>query len=135
MSHTYHRTKVDLNAQQNGISGGTLECQNPPLACVICEGGPKAIKRYIRLMLVRMKSATTCLQPQIQSDCHGNIEGTTDDEEHSSLMHHIDQEKGLRTSNVDIVRHFHCSAEGDSAQKGSDAKSHGIRLFQESKRR
>lgn len=55
MSHTYHRTKVDLNAQQNGISGGTLECQNPSLACVICEGGPKAIKRYTRLMLVRMK--------------------------------------------------------------------------------
>jgi U4/U6 small nuclear ribonucleoprotein PRP3 len=55
MSHTYHRTKVDLNAQQNGISGGTLECQNPSLACVIAEGGPKAIKRYTRLMLVRMK--------------------------------------------------------------------------------
>jgi U4/U6 small nuclear ribonucleoprotein PRP3 len=55
MSHTYHRTKVDLNAQQNGISGGTLECQNPSLACVICEGGPKAVKRYTRLMLVRMK--------------------------------------------------------------------------------
>jgi U4/U6 small nuclear ribonucleoprotein PRP3 len=55
MSHTYHRTKVDLNAQQNGITGGALECQNPKIACVICEGGPKAIKRYTRLMLVRMK--------------------------------------------------------------------------------
>jgi len=32
-----------------------LECQDPPLSCVVCEGGPKAIKRYIRLMLVRMK--------------------------------------------------------------------------------
>lgn len=55
MSHTYHRTKVDLNAQQNSITGGVLECQNPRLACVICEGGPKAIKRYTRLMTVRMK--------------------------------------------------------------------------------
>jgi U4/U6 small nuclear ribonucleoprotein PRP3 len=55
MSHPYHRTKVDLNAQQNNITGGVLECQNPPMACVICEGGPKAIKRYTRLMTVRMK--------------------------------------------------------------------------------
>mmetsp|Transcript_15725 Transcript_15725/g.23142 ORF Transcript_15725/g.23142 Transcript_15725/m.23142 type:complete len:590 (+) Transcript_15725:180-1949(+) len=55
MSHTYHRTKVDLNAQQNNITGGVLECAHPSLACVICEGGPKAIKRYTRLMTVRMK--------------------------------------------------------------------------------
>jgi U4/U6 small nuclear ribonucleoprotein PRP3 len=55
MSHPYHRTKVDLNAQQNFLTGGVLECQDPALAVVICEGGPKAIKRYIRLMTVRMK--------------------------------------------------------------------------------
>eukprot|EP00978_Attheya_sp_CCMP212_P035605 scaffold155711_cov47-Attheya_sp.AAC.1 len=55
MSHRYHRTKVDLNAQQNSITGGVLECENPELALVIAEGGPKAMKRYIRLMTVRMK--------------------------------------------------------------------------------
>ncbi len=55
MSHRYHRTKVDLNAQQNKITGGVLECEVPKLSLVICEGGPKAIKRYIRLMTVRMK--------------------------------------------------------------------------------
>lgn len=55
MSHPYHRAKVDLNAQQYSITGGVLECQRPPLACVICEGGPKAIKKYTRLMTVRMK--------------------------------------------------------------------------------
>ena len=65
MSHTYHRTKVDLNAQQNKLTGGVLECQCNPanldddscskLSTVICEGGPKAIKRFIRLMSVRMK--------------------------------------------------------------------------------
>jgi len=55
MSHTYHRTKVDLNAQQNKITGGVLECEAPRMSLVICEGGPKAIKRYTRLMLVRMK--------------------------------------------------------------------------------
>ena len=65
MSHTYHRTKMDLNAQQNKLTGGVLECQCNPtnldddystkLSTVICEGGPKAIKRIIRLMTVRMK--------------------------------------------------------------------------------
>ena len=55
LSHPYHRTKVDLNAQQNNITGGVLECQVPRLSCVVCEGGPKAVKRYRRLMEVRMK--------------------------------------------------------------------------------
>lgn len=55
LSHPYHRTKVDLNAQQYNITGGVVECETPKVACVICEGGPKAIKKYIRLMTVRMK--------------------------------------------------------------------------------
>ena len=56
MSHRYHRTKVDLNAQQLFITGGVLECQsNPKLALIIAEGDAKAIKKYIRLMTVRMK--------------------------------------------------------------------------------
>jgi len=56
MSHPYHRAKLDLNAQQNHITGGVLECEYPhSVACVIAEGGPKAINRYIRLMTVRMK--------------------------------------------------------------------------------
>ena len=61
MSHPYHRAKVDLNAQQNSITGGVLECDQPgrseddKLNLVVAEGGEKAIKRYIRLMTVRMK--------------------------------------------------------------------------------
>ena len=70
MSHPYHRAKVDLNAQQNGITGGVLECEynnssgdgennegggGGGMALVVAEGGEKAIKRYIRLMTVRMK--------------------------------------------------------------------------------
>jgi len=55
MSHPYHRAKVDLNAQQLMITGGVLECESPSMACVIVEGGPKAIQKYKRLMLVRMK--------------------------------------------------------------------------------
>ncbi|KAL7575925.1 hypothetical protein ACA910_000724 [Epithemia clementina (nom. ined.)] len=52
MSHPYHRTKVDLNAQQLLITGGVLEC--PAAACVIVEGSPQAIQKFIRLMTVRM---------------------------------------------------------------------------------
>ena len=69
MSHPYHRAKVDLNAQQNGITGGVLECDENVVhhdgddddgggggvALVVAEGGEKAIKRYTRLMTVRMK--------------------------------------------------------------------------------
>lgn len=65
MSHPYHRAKVDLNAQQNGITGGVLECESSSsdgggdgdenVVLVVAEGGEKAIKRYIRLMTVRMR--------------------------------------------------------------------------------
>jgi len=54
-SHPYHRTILDLNAQQRSITGGVLQCDVPNVSCVICEGGPKAIKQYQRLLLVRMK--------------------------------------------------------------------------------
>lgn len=55
MSHPYHRAKVDLNAQQNGITGGVLECEGGGFSLVVAEGGEKAIKRYTRLMTVRMR--------------------------------------------------------------------------------
>jgi U4/U6 small nuclear ribonucleoprotein PRP3 len=54
MGHPYHRAKVDLNAQQNSITGGVLECETGEVL-VVAEGGEKAIKRYTRLMTVRMK--------------------------------------------------------------------------------
>lgn len=56
MSHPYHRAKVDLNAQQNSITGGVLECEDGSgVNLVVAEGGEKAIKRYTRLMTVRMR--------------------------------------------------------------------------------
>ena len=75
MSHVYHRTKVDLNAIQSKITGGVLECEhlgvtgNRTGALVIAEGGPKAIKRFIRLMCVRMKwTGADIQQPTNQDD-------------------------------------------------------------------
>lgn len=77
MSHPYHRAKVELNARQNNITGGVLECEQPRMACVICEGGPKAIKRYIRLMTVRMKWLGTDDAVDDEEDEDGDEEGTT----------------------------------------------------------
>lgn len=65
LSHPYHRTKVDLNAQQYNLTGLVLECRPPDdgiqseqqqsFACVMVEGGPKGIQKFHRLMTVRMK--------------------------------------------------------------------------------
>lgn len=96
MSHRYHRTKVDLNAQQNSITGGVLECQSPvSLALVIAEGGPKAIKRFIRLMTVRMKWRGENL-------LEGGVDDSSGDEDAQKL-----------DSNDTIT--------GDAAEQGADA--------------
>ena len=59
MGHPYHRAKVDLNAGQNSITGGVLECaervNGTSVNLVVAEGGERAVKRYIRLMTVRMR--------------------------------------------------------------------------------
>lgn len=72
LQHTYHRAKVDWNAQQNYLTGGVLECHGIG-ACVIVEGGPKSIQRFTRLMLVRMK--WTAQDDDIDND--GEVEAAT----------------------------------------------------------
>ena len=63
LSDTQHQFKVDMNAQQNNLTGGVLTCKgeggsgDKPVSLVVVEGGPKAIKRYTRLMLRRIKWA------------------------------------------------------------------------------
>jgi len=44
-----------VNAQQNNLTGGVLICKSPEISLVIVEGGPKATKRYKKLMLRRIK--------------------------------------------------------------------------------
>jgi U4/U6 small nuclear ribonucleoprotein PRP3 len=88
MTHPYHRTKVDLNAQQSNITGGVLECSNPKLACVICEGGPKAIKRYTRLLLVRMKWKG----PDDQADEEESDDGDEQEEKEGVVRHKFNPE-------------------------------------------
>uniref|UniRef100_A0A7S2RZ89 Uncharacterized protein n=1 Tax=Rhizochromulina marina TaxID=1034831 RepID=A0A7S2RZ89_9STRA len=61
LSNQQHQFKVDMNAQQNSLTGGVLTCKGdviqgePNLSLVVVEGGPKAIKRYSRLMLRRIQ--------------------------------------------------------------------------------
>jgi U4/U6 small nuclear ribonucleoprotein PRP3 len=98
MSHPYHRAKVELNARQYNITGGVLECggggggehNNPNnyIACVICEGGPKAIKRFTRLMLVRMKWT-----------------GTTDDDYDDNVEEHEQEEDGEKDQDGEYKTH------------------------------
>ena len=76
MSHPYHRTKVDLNAQQLLITGGVLEC--PTASCVIVEGSPQAIKKFIRLMTERM--SWTSGPDSTEPDGDDHLEGSGDDE-------------------------------------------------------
>lgn len=55
LSHGQTRFKVDVNAQENRLSGCIVICDT--MTVVIVEGGSKAIKRYGKLMLQRIKWA------------------------------------------------------------------------------
>ena len=64
LSNPQIRFKVDVNAQENMLTGGVLMCKDPSygeagMNLVVVEGGPKAIRRYIKLMMRRIKWAST----------------------------------------------------------------------------
>jgi len=49
-SNLKHRFKVDVNAQQLFLSGLALICTSERMNLVVVEGGPKGIKKFVRLM-------------------------------------------------------------------------------------
>ncbi|KAJ7527443.1 hypothetical protein O6H91_16G054600 [Diphasiastrum complanatum] len=55
LSHPQSRFKVDVNAQENRLTGCVVMCD--ALSVVIVEGGSKSIKRYSKLMLKRINWA------------------------------------------------------------------------------
>ncbi|MCO5560735.1 hypothetical protein L7F22_014355 [Adiantum nelumboides] len=55
LSHPQTRFKVDVNANENRLTGCIVICDT--MTVVIVEGGSKAIKRYGKLMLQRIKWA------------------------------------------------------------------------------
>ena len=50
-----HRFQVDVNAQQFFLSGLALLCPEEKMNMIVVEGGPKGIKKFIRLMTMRIK--------------------------------------------------------------------------------
>lgn len=56
LSHPQTRFKVDMNAQENRLSGCVVI--SDPMTVVVVEGGSKSIKRYAKLMLRRIKWET-----------------------------------------------------------------------------
>ncbi|CAM9740533.1 unnamed protein product [Chrysoparadoxa australica] len=55
MEDAKRRFKVDMNARQLGLTGGVIICPAANCELVVVEGGPGSIKKYIRLMLHRIK--------------------------------------------------------------------------------
>lgn len=56
LSHPQTRFKVDINAQQNRLTGCIVMCDT--MSIVVVEGGSKSMKRFKKLMLDRIKWAT-----------------------------------------------------------------------------
>jgi len=48
------RFKIDVNAQQNHLTGGVIVCLTQPVNLVVVEGGAKGIKRFVKLMTRRI---------------------------------------------------------------------------------
>ena len=128
MGHRYHRTKVDLNAQQSGISGGVLECQRPDLALVIAEGGPRAIKRFIRLMTIRMKWTGENLLGLGAEGAGGGYDVDVDDgEDHAEDEDH--REMGIQDGERPQKFNVHNSCELVWTGMGAKRMFHGF-VFQ-----
>eukprot|EP01041_Mallomonas_annulata_P005310 gene5310-10621_t len=53
-SNLKHRFKVDVNAQQYNLSGIVLLCSGSTTNLIVVEGGPRGIRRFIKLMLNRI---------------------------------------------------------------------------------
>jgi len=55
LANLKHRFKVDLNAQQLYLSGIVVLCPEDGVNLVYVEGGPKGIRKFVRLMLHRIR--------------------------------------------------------------------------------
>eukprot|EP00455_Lapot_gusevi_P002803 TRINITY_DN11153_c0_g3_i4.p1 TRINITY_DN11153_c0_g3~~TRINITY_DN11153_c0_g3_i4.p1 ORF type:complete len:325 (+),score=82.83 TRINITY_DN11153_c0_g3_i4:40-1014(+) len=75
LSHAQHRFKVDINAQQLGLTGCAVLF--PECNVVVVEGGPKAMKKFNRLMLKRIK------WEDVKSDAANEEESDEDEDEDS----------------------------------------------------
>ncbi len=79
-SNTKNSWKVDINAQQYQLSGLVLLCdeKNVP-TIVIVEGGPKAITKFTKLMLKRIKWNATNDEIEAEDNASSNDDEDGDD--------------------------------------------------------
>jgi len=71
---TLNRYKVDMNSQQNYLTGCCII--GPSFSLVVVEGGPKGMKRYKKLMLRRIK-----WNPDEEETVHGSDEDNDKEKE------------------------------------------------------
>jgi U4/U6 small nuclear ribonucleoprotein PRP3 len=54
VDHPQHRFKIDVNAQENFMTGVCVLCKTGNCHLVAVEGGPKAIRKFVQLMTHRI---------------------------------------------------------------------------------
>ena len=54
-SNLKHRFKIDVNAQQHFLTGLVLLCPSEQRNLVVVEGGPKGVRKFVKLMKNRIK--------------------------------------------------------------------------------
>jgi len=77
---------VDVNAQENLLTGGVVMCKDPSygetgLNLVVVEGGPKAVRRYIKLMLRRIKWGRSSTGKEGEGDDDDDDDSDDDDDD------------------------------------------------------
>lgn len=70
LSHPQTRFKVDVNAQENRLSGCAVMSEG--ICVVVVEGGNKSIKRYQKLMLKRINWADAVVKEDNQNEENDN---------------------------------------------------------------
>ncbi|CAJ0764372.1 4034_t:CDS:2, partial [Entrophospora sp. SA101] len=81
LSHPKMKFKVDMNAQQLGLTGTVII--NPNFSVIIVEGGPKSIKYYKKLMLRRIDWQDTT---RLGEGSNSGVGGIGDLQESDELM-------------------------------------------------
>jgi U4/U6 small nuclear ribonucleoprotein PRP3 len=90
LSNPRHRFKVDVNAQQYFLSGTVILCPDADCNIVVVEGGPRGIRRFMRLMLYRINWSEKVLPRSEDNESseqvslsHSNLADQAMDEEDS----------------------------------------------------
>jgi hypothetical protein len=125
------RYKVDINAQSWLLTGTALICQQGHVNLVLVEGGPRAIKKFTRLMMHRIKwgKILTASERQTARDrrsTHNNSDVIHDDNNGSLELTLAKDGSAMDTNNgVDDVDSDDDDDDDDDDLSGGDHASSG----------